>query len=273
MPADLSRLCLHTITTKPWPLAEAVRRYAAAGVRGITVWRDAIAGGDAGAAGRLIRDHGLVPVSLCRGGFFAASSAEARARAIDDNRRCLDEAKALGAPMIVLVCGAVPGQPLTVSRGQIRDAIASILPDAAAAGIKLAIEPLHPMYAAERSAVNTVSQARSICRELRSNWLGVAIDVFHVWWDDRLEAEIAACGREGTRFAFHLCDWKPAMTDLLNDRGLLGEGCIPIAEIRAWVERAGFEGFHEVEIFSERHWAGDQGRFLEQIKEAYLQHG
>jgi sugar phosphate isomerase/epimerase len=271
-PNNFSRLCLHTITTKPWPLDEAVRRYALAGVTGITVWRDALGGRDPASAGRMIRDHGLSIVSLCRGGFFPARSAENRARAMDENRRCIDEAAALGAPLIVLVCGAVPGQSLAESRRQIADGIAGILPHAAAAGIKLAIEPLHPMYAADRSAINTIGQARAICRELSSPWLGIAIDVYHVWWEDRLEQELAACGRENALFAFHICDWKTPVTDLLNDRGLMGEGCIPIRQIRQWVEEAGFKGSIEVEIFSNRLWARDQAAFLEEIKAAYLGH-
>jgi len=267
---NLERLCIHTITTKPWALAEAAGHYAAAGVKGITVWRQAIEGSDAAAAGRLIRDNGLSIVSLCRGGFFPSATAEGRRKAIDENRRCIDEAAALGAPLIVLVCGAVPGQLLADSRQQIADGIAAVLPHAAAAGIRLAIEPLHPMYAADRSAINTVAQARAICNGLGSPWLGVALDVYHVWWDDRLESEIAACGREKSLFAFHICDWVTPTTDLLNDRGLMGEGSIPIRQIRGWVESTGFDGFIEVEIFSHRHWARNQAVFLEEIKTAYI---
>ena len=269
---DFSRLCLHSITTKPWSLAEAVRRYAAAGVKGITVWRDSFDAHDAAGAGRLIRDHGLSVVSFCRGGFFPAATAAGRGKAIDDNLRCIDQAAALGAPLIVMVCGAVPGQPLSESRAQITEGIATVLPSAAAAGVKLAIEPLHPMYAADRSAVNTIGQARAICQSLHSPWVGVVIDVYHVWWDDRLEQEIAACGREGSLLAFHVSDWKTPLTDPLNDRGLMGEGCIPLRQIRGWVERAGFTGFNEVEIFSNRYWAGDQAQFLADIQAAYLNH-
>jgi sugar phosphate isomerase/epimerase len=267
---DFSRLCIHTLTTKSWTLEEAVKQYAAAGVKGITVWRQALLGRDPAAAGTLIRDHGLTLVSLCRGGFFPADTAQGRARAIDENRRCLDECAALRAPLLVLVCGAVPGQSLVESRGQIADGIAAILAHAATVQVKLAIEPLHPMYADERSAVNTMSQARAICGQLKSPWLGVAVDVYHTWWDDRLEAEVAASGREGTLFAFHICDWRTPTVDLLDDRGLMGEGCIPIRTIRGWVEAAGFTGFHEVEIFSRRLRARDPAQYLEDIKAAYL---
>ena len=211
-------------------------------------------------------------VSLCRGGFFPAASAAGRARAVDENRRCIDEAAALGAPLVVLVCGAVPGQSLSESRRQITEGLAAVLPHAVAAGVKLAIEPLHPMYADERSAVNTLSQARALCHQLRSPSLGVAVDVYHVWWDDRLEEEIKACGREGTLLAFHVCDWRTPTTDFLNDRGLMGEGCIPLRQIRGWVEAAGFRGFHEVEIFSTRLWAADQAKFLQEIVAAYRAH-
>ena len=275
MPAplrDFSRLCVHTITTRPWAVAEAVQRYAKAGIKGITVWREALAGFDCAATGRLIREQGLAVVSLCRGGFFPAATAAQRQQAIDENRRCIDEAAALGAPLVVLVCGAVPGQPLAESRRQITGGIAAVLPQAAGAGVKLAIEPLHPMYADDRSAVNTLQQARAICQELRSPSLGIAVDVYHTWWDDRLAEDIAACGREGTLFAFHVCDWRTPTEDLLDDRGLMGEGCIPIRQIRGWIEAAGFTGHHEVEIFSRRLWATDQTQYLEAIKAAYLAH-
>jgi sugar phosphate isomerase/epimerase len=269
---DLSRLSVHTMTTRPWSLGEAARRYAKAGVRGITVWRNSLGDLSPAAAGDLVRGHGLTITSLCRGGFFPSGAAEDRARAVDENLRCVDEAAAMGAPVIVLVCGSAPGLSLGQSRGQIADGIAAVLPHAAASGVRLAIEPLHPMYAADRSAVNTMSQARAICRELGSPWVGVAVDVYHTWWDDSLEEEIRACGRERRLFAFHISDWRTPTVDLLEDRGLMGEGCIPMRQIRGWAEEAGFGGFIEVEIFSRRLWAMDQERYLEDIKAAYLAH-
>jgi sugar phosphate isomerase/epimerase len=270
--SDFSRLCIHTITTKPWSIDEAVRRYSEAGVKGITVWRQAIEGRDPGEAGRMIRGHGLSVASLCRGGFFAAASREGRAKALDENRRCLDEAAALGAPLVVLVCGAVPGQPLAESRKQIAEAIGELAAHAAQTGVRVAIEPLHPMYADDRSAVNTIAQARVICQQLKSPWVGVAVDVYHVWWDEHLEREIAECGRDRLLFAFHICDWRTPTSDLLNDRGLMGEGCIPIRQIRGWMEGAGFDGFNEVEIFSRSRWEGDQASYLAEIQSAYLRH-
>jgi sugar phosphate isomerase/epimerase len=268
---DLSRLCLHTVTTKPWPLALAAKNYAAAGIKGITIWRDAAQNHPDGikAAGHLCHGEGLEIVSYVRGGFFSALDAAGRQAAIDDNKRMIDEAAELGAPLIVLVCGATPGQSLFTSRAQIADGLAAVLPHAAARGIKLGIEPLHPMYADSRSAVNTITQALDLSLALKHPNIGVTVDVFHLWWDDRLQAEIARCGREGKLFSFHICDWKNQPLDMLNDRGLMGEGVINIPEIRGWVEQAGFCGFNEVEIFSTRYWAMDQDKFLQQIVEAY----
>jgi sugar phosphate isomerase/epimerase len=269
---DLSRLCVHTITTKPWPVEEAARQFSKAGIGGITVWRDALAGRNIRQTGQMLREHNLQVVSLCRGGFFPHVDAAGRQLALDDNRRAIDEAAALGAPHVVLVCGAVPGQSLEESRKQIRDGIAAVLPHAQEVRVKLAIEPLHPMYADSRSAVNTLAQANDMAEELASPWVGVAVDVYHLWWDPTLETEIYRSGRNGHLLAFHICDWKTPTTDLLNDRGLMGEGCINLRQIRGWVEKAGFTGFNEAEIFSNRYWAGDQGAFLEKIIGAYYQH-
>ena len=269
---DTSKLCIHTITTRPWPIETAVERFAQHGVGGITIWRQALEGRDPARVSRQIRDAGLDVVSLCRGGFFPSTSAADRSAALDDNRRAVDEAAAIGAPLIVLVCGADPGQPLAESRRQIRDGILEIVPYARSAGVRLAIEPLHPMYADTRSAVNTMAQANDMCDEIDSPWVGVAVDVYHLWWDPGLQSEIARCGAADRIFAFHVCDWRSPTEDMLNDRGLMGEGCIPIREIRGWVEEAGFVGYNEVEIFSDRYWAGDQEQFLEQIVAAYRQH-
>ena len=269
---DLSRLCIHTITTKPWPIETAIERFSARGVAAMTVWRDALEGRDIAATGKRIRDAGMDVVSLCRGGFFPAETAAARQEALDDNRRAIDEAAALGAPLVVLVCGALPGQPLDVSRGQIRDGIEAVLPHAQAAGVKLGVEPLHPLYADSRSAVNMMAQANDICARIDSPFVGVVVDVYHLWWDPDLEREVRRCGQMGKLFAFHVCDWRTPTEDLLNDRGLMGEGCINIRQIRGWVEEAGFDGYNEVEIFSDRYWAMEQGQVLERIVEAYTNH-
>ena len=269
---DFSRLCVHTITTKPWSIEEATEHYAAAGVKGVTVWRQWLDGRDIAKVGQNLRSAGIEIVSLCRGGFFPAADAAGRRAAIDDNLRAVDEAQALGAPLIVLVCGAVPGQPLEESRNQIAHGIAATLDRAKQADVRLAIEPLHPMYADSRSAINTMGQASDMCDRLNDPYLGVTVDVYHLWWDPDLKREIERCGRAGRIFSFHVCDWRTPTVDLLNDRGLMGEGCIDARQIRGWVEQAGFDGFVEVEIFSDRCWAMDQGEFLEKIKTAYLEH-
>ncbi|NOZ49096.1 MAG: sugar phosphate isomerase/epimerase [Chloroflexi bacterium] len=269
MAPDLSQLCLHTITTRPWSLEIAIEQISRAGIGGITVWRQALSGRDPAGAGERIRAAGLQVVSLCRGGFFTGLSAAGRQRAINDNLAAIDEAAALGAPLLVLVCGATPGQPLEISRQQIYDGIAAILPHAQACGVRLGIEPLHPMYADTRSAINTLAQATDMAERLGSAQVGVVVDVYHLWWDPHLMFEIERCGRLGRLFAFHICDWQTPTTDLLNDRGLMGEGCIPLAAIRQAVEAAGFDGFHEVEIFSSVYWQMDQTRFLQRIITAY----
>jgi sugar phosphate isomerase/epimerase len=266
---DLSKLCIHTITTKPWGIEEAARRYSESGVKGITVWRDALTGRNIKQTGEMLRQQGLEVVSLCRGGFFASKDAAGRKAAIDDNRRAIEEAYLLGTGMIVLVCGADPVQSLEDSRKQIHDGIAAVLPEAKEAGVRLAIEPLHPMFADTRSAINTMAQANDLAEALNSPFAGVAVDVYHIWWDPLLEQEIRRCGKNRHLFAFHVCDWKSPTIEMLNDRGLMGEGCIPIRKIRSWVEATGFNGFNEVEIFSNIYWKQDQSVFLENIVSAY----
>jgi sugar phosphate isomerase/epimerase len=270
--APLSRLCIHTMSTKPLGLAAAVAAYRAAGAAGITVWREALQPQGVKESAKLLAASGLKVVSLCRGGFFPGKGESERQAALDDNRRTIDEAATIGAPLVVLVCGAVPGIPLGEARKQIADGIAAVAAHAAGAGVKLGIEPLHPMYAGDRSAINTLAQANDIVEMLRSPHVGVTIDVYHVWWDDRLENEIARCGRLGAIFSFHVCDWRVPTRDLLLDRGLMGEGCIPLRQIRAWVERAGFTGMIEVEIFSSELWAMNQIELLKRIKSGYLEH-
>lgn len=266
---NLDDLCIHTITTKPWSLTEAIAHYASAGMKGITVWRDALHGWKPRDAGKAIRDKNLKVVSLCRGGFFPDPTPKGRRHAIDENKRIIDEARELGAPLVVLVCGAVPGQPLAESRKQISDGIHACVEHAADSGVKLGIEPLHPMYADTRSAVNTLKQANDITEQISSPWVGVIVDVYHLWWDPELEQEILRSGDGNRIFAYHISDWKSPTTDLLNDRGIMGEGCIPIRSIRGWMENAGFRSFQEVEIFSTVWWAQDQEVFLRKIIEAY----
>jgi sugar phosphate isomerase/epimerase len=269
---DFARLCIHTMTTKPWAVDEAAARYSEAGLGGITVWRQSYNGHSPVEVGQRIRAEGLDVVSLVRGGFFPATDAVGRQNAIDDNKRIIDEAEAMGAPLVVLVPGALPEQPLRTSRSQIHDGLVAVLPHAEAAGVRLGIEPLHPMYADSRSAVNTLGHANDIAEAFDSPYLGVVVDVYHLWWDPQLEREITRCGKHGNLFAYHVCDWKTPTEDMLLDRGLMGEGCIPLRQIRGWVEDSGFDGYVEVEIFSERYWEQDQAAYLKSIQEAYLAH-
>jgi len=264
---------IHTITNKPWPLSQCIAKYAAAGVGGITLWRYNFENCKPAAAGAMIRDAGLVCTGLARAGFFPAATEAGRQAAIDDNKRAIEEAAACGAPVLVLVCGAVPGQAMEVSRGQITDGIAACLDHARAAGVKLAIEPLHPMYADDRSAIVTTGQANDVCDALGSPpELGIALDVYHTWWDAALESEMQRAGRNGRLFAFHVCDWRTPTIDLLNDRGLMGEGCIDIRRIKSWFHTAGGTALDEVEVFSTRWWAVDQDDYLREIIAAWNRH-
>jgi len=244
------------------------------GIRAISPWRDQVHAIGLDRTVALVRSHALELSGYCRGGMFPALDAAGRRRALDDNLRAIDEARALDAACLVLVVGSLPGalegnplsKDLFAARNDVRDGIAATLEHARAAKMPLAIEPLHPMYAADRSCVNTLEQALDLCDALdpsRGNAngvdgaghaaLGVAVDVYHVWWDPKLEAQIARAGRDRL-LAFHVCDWLVPMTDLLNDRGMMGDGVIDIPQIRGWVEAAGFAGYSEVEIFSAENW-------------------
>lgn len=283
---DLRRFAVHTVTTKPWPIETAIDEYARTGFGGLSIWRDSMEGRTPAAVKRRMDEAGLSGVSLVRGGFFAHADATARDAALDDNRRCIEEAHDLGLPLIVLVCGAEPTVPLAESRQMITDALITLAPEAAAAGVRLGIEPLHPMYADTRSAVNTLSQANRIAGEVNrtiSDGAGTndpaastttpptvcsVVDVYHLWWDEDLPEAIAAAGRADILSAFHVCDWRVPTEHMLLDRGLMGEGVIDIPGIRGHVETAGFQGLIEVEIFSERYWAMDQAEWLKKIADA-----
>jgi sugar phosphate isomerase/epimerase len=269
---NLDKMCIHTITTKPLEFEVACAKYAARGVKGISIWRDAVVGLDPETVISCLRKNDLTPVSYVRGGFFPALDPGKRAAAIEDNLRMLQEAAGMEIPLLVLVCGSEPGQSLLTSRDQISEGIESILPRARELNVKLAIEPLHPMYADTRSAITSLKQANEMAEYFQDDSLGIAVDVYHLWFDEDLEQQILRCGRNKNLFAFHICDWRVPTTDMLNDRGLMGEGCIPLKQIRGWVEEAGFSGFNEVEIFSTRFWAGDQDLFLDKMVNAYLEH-
>jgi sugar phosphate isomerase/epimerase len=242
-------------------LIEASARH---GIGTICPWRDQVHAAGIERVAAQLRDAGVSLSGYCRGGFYTAADAAGLSAALDDNRRAIDEATALGAPCLVLVVGSLPGAltgpPLThdiaMARAQVFDGIAASLDYARQANMPLAIEPLHPMQAAERACVNTLEQALDICDALdptRSGALGVALDVYHVWWDPKLESQIARAGRERL-LAYHICDWLVPTRDLLNDRGMMGDGVIELKKVRGWVEAAGYTGAAEVEIFSERWW-------------------
>lgn len=261
--ADHRWLSVNTATVRrqrgqDWPLLQILDACAARGIRAVSPWRDQVQAAGLAATARTLKAHGLELSGYCRGGMFTSEGAR------DDNRRALDEACTLGAPCLVLVVGGLPGalagQPahkdIAAARNQVRDGIATLLADARERGMPLAIEPLHPMYAADRACINTLEQALDVCDQLdpgRSGALGVAVDLYHVWWDPKLQAQIARAGRERL-LAFHVCDWLLPTTDLLNDRGMMGDGVIDIRQARGWVEAQGFDGYSEVEIFSTGHW-------------------
>ena len=273
---DLARLAVHTMTHQPWSLAQCIAAYQPLGVSALSVWRNTIdpnlGGVTPNDAGAMLRDAGFTVPALVRGGFFPAFEEPDRQQALDDNRRAIDEAATINAEMVVLVVGAVPDMPLDEARMHVADGIADLLDHAEARNIKLAIEPLHPMYAADRSCINRMAEAREICQQLDHPLVGIALDVYHLWWDPDLEFEIRRAGQMGTLFAYHICDWRPLTRDLLNDRGLMGDGCIDLKSIRAAVEATGFTGHHEVEIFSDEYWAMDQAQYAPKIIAAYLQY-
>jgi sugar phosphate isomerase/epimerase len=246
---DPQKLSLNTATIREkWGLAQAIEGCARHGIRGISPWRDQLAAMGVKEAVRAIKAHGLTVTGLCRGGFFTAKDWR------DDNRRAIEEAHALGAQCLVLVVGGLPrgSKDLAGARQQVAEGLAAILPEARQAGVPLAIEPLHPMQAAERACVNTLEQALDLCDALGEG-IGVAVDVYHVWWDPQLEAQIARAGKRRL-LAYHICDWLVPTRDLLNDRGMMGDGVVDLPHTRGLMETAGYGGFHEVEIFSKLDW-------------------
>ena len=254
-------LSLNTATVrKQWKLAQIIDGCARHGIRGISPWRDQVAQMGLAEARKSIRDNDLVVTGLCRGGFFTAPDWR------EDNRRAVNEAYELGAQCLVLVVGGLPAgsKDLIGARQQVSDGIAAILPEARNAGVPLAIEPLHPMQAAERACINTLEQALDLC-DLLGAGLGVALDVYHVWWDPKLEAQIRRAGKR--ILAYHICDWLVPTRDLLNDRGMMGDGVIDLPLIRSWVGSAGYSGFQEVEIFSEAWWRREPDEVLEICKQ------
>ena len=267
---DLSRLCIHTETVKPLKISEIAKKFNQHAIPAVSVWRHTLEGIGPRAAGKMMNEHEVKIASLVRGGFFPSVDPDRRREAIVKNKEAIDEAAELGAPLLVLVCGANPAQDLAASREQIAEALQVIVPYAQESGIKLGIEPLHPMYADTRSAINTLKQANDLAETFNSPWLGVVVDLYHTWWDPELKVQIERCGKLGKIFAYHVCDWKVPTEDMLTDRGLMGEGCIPVSRITGWIEETGFKGPVEVEIFSKKYWSMDQDDYIELIKESFL---
>ncbi|UJW84433.1 sugar phosphate isomerase/epimerase family protein [Devosia sp. SL43] len=249
-------ISLNLATTRQvWGFADAVDGCLRAGITAISPWRDQISAIGLAEAANIVKTNKIQVTGVCRGGMFPAETAAGRQANIDDNLRAIDEAAALNADCLVLVVGGLPGasKDIAGARQMVTDGIAAMLPHAKASGIKIAIEPLHPMYAADRACVNTIDQALDTC-EILGETVGVAIDVYHVWWDPRLAQAIARAGRMKRIFAHHICDWLVPTKDMLLDRGMMGDGVIDLKGIRKMIEDAGFHGPQEVEIFSQDNW-------------------
>lgn len=258
--ADAAKTSLNTATVKQqWNLTEAIEGCARHDIGGISPWRDQIQAVGLQKVAKHIKDVGLHVTGVCRGGMFPVADPADRRAVIDDNKRAIEEAATLNADCLVLVVGGLPGtsKDLAGAQQQVVDTLAELLPMARDADVPLAIEALHPMYAADRACVNTLRHALDICDHLGAG-IGVATDVYHVWWDPELERQIARAGKERL-LAFHVCDWLVHTEDLLLDRGMMGDGVIDIPLIRSWVEDAGYAGFYEVEIFSQKDWWTREG--------------
>ncbi|HEY7675165.1 MAG TPA: sugar phosphate isomerase/epimerase family protein [Burkholderiales bacterium] len=254
-PPNPEFLSLNTATVRErWNLRQMIEGCSRHRIRGISPWRDKLAEMGAKEAAKAIRDHGLTVTGLCRGGMFPAPDRKGRTAALDDNRRAIDDAAILEARCLVLVVGGLPAgsKDLAGAREMVRDGIGEVLDHARSAGVPLAIEPLHPMYCADRACVNTLAQALDLCDEMGEG-LGVVVDAYHVWWDPQLKAQIERAG-DKRLLAFHICDWLVPTTDLLTDRGMMGDGVIDLPLMRSWMERGGYRGFHEVEILSAGNW-------------------
>jgi sugar phosphate isomerase/epimerase len=234
----------------------------------VGLWRDKVHEGGIARSRALVAHAGLKVSSLCRGGFFPYNDHAQRRRSIEENRKVIDEAAALGAPLVVLVCGGIAAAGLSASREMVEEGIANLVPYAAERGVRLGIEPLHPMFAADRSVIVTLAQANELAAHFSADIVGIVVDVYHVWWDPALKREIERAGRR--IFGFHVSDWIVPLPDILNGRGLMGDGYIELSAISALIERAGYHGPIEVEIFNQNLWQLPGRTALEQIKERFI---
>lgn len=264
------RLSLNQKTTNSWGVADAVDGCVRHDIPAIGLWREPVAEIGVTTAARLVRDAGLRVSSLCRGGFLTTDDPARRGEALDDNRRALDEAAELGAPCLVLVVGGLPegSVDLPGARQRMLDAVAELAPYAESVGVRLGLEPLHPMYCADRAVLSTLEQALDIAFEFPSHQVGVVVDSFHVWWDPKVFDQIA---RAGDRIAsFQVCDFVlPIPADALLARGMMGDGCIEFRPLRQAVDAAGYAGDIEVEIFDAEVWATDPDTVLATMVERY----
>jgi sugar phosphate isomerase/epimerase len=268
--ADLKRLSLNQATTNRWSLQEAADGCARAGIPWIGVWRDKLAAVGAHQAARIVRDAGLRVSGLCRGGMFPAASAEERRARIDDTRRAIDEAATLETDALVLVCGAAPGRDIEGARAMVADAIGQLIPHARASGVRLAIEPLHPMFAAERSVITLLGEALDMAEQFDTPEVGVIIDAYHVWWDPYLYAQIRRA--QGRVVGFHVSDWTIPTPHMLLGRGMMGDGVIELRRIRTAVDALGYDGPIEVEIFNQAIWDSPGDAVLRQMCARYLEY-
>jgi sugar phosphate isomerase/epimerase len=265
----LERLSFNQMTADPWSLEQVVRNCSTGGVPYIGVWRHKL-DGNAVKASAMIRKEGLRVSSLCRGGWFSAPTAEERRQRIADNRRAIEEAALLGAPVLVIVSGPANGQTLDDARATVLDGLLEVLPDAEKAGVTLGIEPLHPMYAAERSVVVTLKQANDLAEQLSSPAAGVIVDVFHVWWDPEVMQQIERA--RGKIAGFHVSDWPVPLPGILMGRAMMGDGVIELRRLRQAVDAAGYRGPIEVEIFNDDIWKGADDGLLERIRQRFVEH-
>lgn len=275
MNEQLSRLSLNQETIKQWSLPELAEGCVKAGIGQVGLWRAPIQAYGVERTARLLADAGLTVTSLCRGGFLTALDPAERSRALDDNRRAVDEAAAVATDTLVLVSGGLPpgSRDLHGARERVADALAELGPYAAERGVRLAIEPLHPMFASDRCVVSTLAQALDLAERFPAEQVGVVVDTYHVWWDDQAPAQIARAGAGGRIHSFQLADWiTPLPAGVLLGRGQLGDGSVDFRAFRTQVEAAGFGGPIEVEIFNEALWAREGAEVLAEVAERYVQH-
>jgi sugar phosphate isomerase/epimerase len=265
----LDRLSFNQITADPWSLEDTVRQCVTHEVSTLAVWRHKL-DGDVAKAAMLIRGAGLRVSSLCRGGWFSAPTAAERRERVADNRLAIEQAATLGAPVLVIVSGPANGQSLADARATVLDGLAEVLPDAQKAGVILGIEPLHPMYAAERSVVLTLRQANDMAEQLASPNAQVVIDAFHVWWDPELIQQIERA--RGRIAGFHVSDWPVPLLGILMGRAMMGDGVIELRQLREAVDRAGYDGPIEVEIFNEEVWKHADDGLLRLVKQRFRDH-